>query len=187
VTTAVLDACVLYPAALRDLWMHLAVRFVFQPKWTPRIQDEWIRNVLLNRPDLKPAQLARTRALMEEWGRDWEVPDHEHLLPTLSLPDPDDCHVLAAAIAGGVPLIVTFNLGHFPAAALSAHAIRAVHPDTFACELLDAEPEAFLLAIRTHRAALKNPPKPVEAYLETLRRSGLIQTAARLELVVDQL
>jgi hypothetical protein len=133
-TAAVLDACVLYPAALRDLWMHLAVRFVFQPKWTARIQDE-----------------------------------------------------LAAAVAGGVPVIVTFNLAHFPAAALSPHGVRAVHPDTFAGELLEAEPEAFLLAVRTHRAALKNPPKPVEDYLETLRRAGLVQTAARLEPYQDQL
>ena len=68
-TAAVLDACVLYPAALRDLWMHLAVRSVFQPKWTPRIQEEGIRNVLADRPDLKPEPLARTRALMERWGR----------------------------------------------------------------------------------------------------------------------
>jgi PIN domain len=186
-TAAVLDACVLYPAALRDLWMHLAVRFVFQPKWTARIQEEWIRNVLADRPDLKPEQLARTRALMETWGRDWEVPEYEGVLPTLSLPDPDDSHVLAAAIAGEAPVIVTFNLSHFPDAALAPHGLRAVHPDVFACELLDAEPEAFLLAVRAHRAALKNPPKPVEAYLETLRRAGLARTAARLEAYQDQL
>ena len=176
--TAVLDACVLYPAALRDLWMHLAVWFVFQPKWTPRIQDEWIRNVLENRPDLKREHLARTRALMEEWARDWEVPDYEELLPDLSLPDPDDCHVLAAAIAGQVPTLVTFN---FPQAALAPHSVRAIHPDAFACELLNAEPEAFLCAVRTHRAALKNPPKDVDEYLETLRRAGLVESAQRLE------
>jgi len=128
-TAALLDACVLYPAALRDLWMHLAVRWVFQPKWTPRIQEEWIRNVLKNRPDLKAEQLARTRASMEEWGRDWEVPDYEAWLPGLTLPDPDDCHVLAAALAGGVPLIVTFNLVHFPEATLAPHGVRAGRPD----------------------------------------------------------
>ena len=185
--TAVLDACVLYPAALRDLWMHLAVRFVFQPKWTSRIQDEWIRSVLEDRPDLKPEQLARTRANMEQWGRDWEVPDWEPWLSQLSLPDPDDCHVLAAAIAGQVPVIVTFNLVHFPEAVLAPHGVRAVHPDSFAGELLDAEPEAFLRAVRTHRAALKNPPKSASDYLETLKRAGLGETARRLAACVDQL
>jgi hypothetical protein len=180
-TDAVVDACVLYSAPLRDLWMHLAVQFVLQPKWTARIQDEWIRNVLENRPDLKAEQLARIRAFMEQWGRDWEFAEHDAWLPQLSLPDPDDRHVLVAAIAGGVPTVVTFNLGDFPEAALAPHGVRAVHPDTFACELLEADTEAFLLAVRTDRAALKNPPKSVEEYLETLRRSGLVETATRLQ------
>jgi hypothetical protein len=180
-TAAVLDACVLYSAPLRDLWMHLAVQWVFQPKWTPQIQDEWIRNVLRNRPDLKPEQLVRTRKCMEQWGRDWEVPEYDAWLSQLSLPDPDDCHVLAAAIAGGVPLIVTFNLEDFPETALAVHRVRAIHPDTFALELLEADPEAFILAVRTHRAALKNPPKTVDAYLETLRHAGLVRTTARLQ------
>lgn len=186
-TTAILDACVLYPAALRDLWMHLTVNLAFQPKWTPRIQDEWIRNVMENRPDLRPENLARTRANMERWGRDWEVPDYENRLAELSLPDPDDRHVLAAAIAGEVPLLVTFNLSDFPKPILAAHGVRPVHPDEFALELLDAGPELFLLAVRSHRAALKNPPKSVEAYLETLEHAGLVQTVKRLALYQDQL
>jgi hypothetical protein len=65
--------------------------------------------------------------------------------------------------------------------------VHAVHPDAFACDLLEAECEAFLLAVRTNRAALKNPPKPVDACLETLRRAGLIRTATRLEPYQDQL
>lgn len=180
-TAAVLDACVLYPAPLRDLWMHLTVQYVFQPKWTAQIQEEWIRSVLENRPDLRPEQLARTRALMERWGRDWEVPEYHAPLSGLSLPDPDDCHVLAAAISARVPLVVTFNLADFPEAALAPHGVRAVHPDTFACELLEADPEGFLEAVRTHRAALGNPPKGQEEYLQTLRGAGLVGTAARLQ------
>jgi PIN domain-containing protein len=186
-TAALLDACVLYSAPLRDLWMHLAVQFVFQPKWTARIQDEWIRNVLANRPDLQPEQLARTRECMERWGRDWEVPEYDAWLSQVSLPDPDDCHVLAAAVAGNLPLIVTFNLGDFPETALAPHGVRAVHPDTFASELLETDPEAFLVAVRTHRAALKNPPKSVDAYLETLRRSGLVRTVTLLQDYAAQL
>jgi len=86
VTTAVLDACVLYSAPLRDLFMHLAVRFVFQPKWTERIHTEWIENVLERRPDLSRSALERTRDLMNHWARDWQPPDHEAQIPTLSLP-----------------------------------------------------------------------------------------------------
>lgn len=186
-TAAVLDACVLYPAALRDLWMHLTVRFVFQPKWTDEIQDEWIRSVLEKRPDLRPEQFARTRLLMEAAGRDWQVPDYQDLLSGLSLPDPDDRHVLAAAIASQTPVIVTFNRVDFPEAALAPYGVHSVHPDAFACELLDAKPEAFLLAMRSQRASLRNPPKTPEAYLDMLQRVGMAQTVARLEPLQDQL
>ena len=49
--SAILDACVLYPAPLRDFFMRLAVS-LYQPKWTDDIHEEWIRNVLDDRPDL---------------------------------------------------------------------------------------------------------------------------------------
>jgi hypothetical protein len=123
-TAAVLDACVLYSASLRDLFMHLAAGLVFQPKWTNQIHAEWIRSLLEQRPDLERARLERTRELMNRWARDWHVPRYAALIPTLSLPDPKDRHVLAAAIAGQVALIVTFDLSHFPEATLAAHGIR---------------------------------------------------------------
>lgn len=92
-TVALLDACVRYAAPLRDLLLHLTVQFVFQPKWTERIHAEWLENVLRNRPDIPRAALERTRDLMNQWARDWQPPDHDELIPTLSLPDPDDRHV----------------------------------------------------------------------------------------------
>ena len=186
-TAAVLDANVLYSAMLRDLFMRLAVGFVFQPKWTAEIQDEWIRNVLKNRPDLTRETLERTRALMERYGGDWDVGDYAGLLPTLSLPDADDRHVLAAAIAAQVSLIVTFNLSDFPQAALSPYSVRALHPDAFLVELLDATPELFVAAIKAHRTALKNPSRTPGEYLSRLIESGLRETAARLEEWKDQI
>lgn len=186
-TAAILDACVLYSAALRDLFMRLAVRFVFQPKWTERIHAEWMRNVLENRPDLTRAQLERTRALMDQWGRDWRVPEYEAIISTLTLPDEDDRHVLAAAIAAKVSVLVTFNLADFPEAALAPHGIRAVHPDVFVGELFDATPDAFLAALRSHRTALKNPPKTPEEYLATFADNGLRGIASRLEAHKDDI
>lgn len=177
---AVLDACVLYKAALRDLFMHLTVEFVFQPKWTAEIHSEWIDNVVRQRPDIERECLERTRDLMNRWARDWQVPDCQALAQTLTLPDMDDRHVLAAAIAAGVPLIVTFNLSDFPVAALSPHGIRAVHPDEFACVLLDDAHDEFLAAVRSHRVSLKHPPKSAGEYLETLTACGLKRAADRL-------
>ena len=179
-TAAVLDACVLYSAFLRDLFMRLAAAFVFQPKWTARIHEEWTRNVLRNRPDLTPAQLERTRALMDRWGGDWEAEGYERLVPALTLPDPDDRHVLAAAIASEAATIVTFNLADFPASALAPHGVRALHPDTFLLELLDATPDAFVAALRSHRTALRNPPRSPDQYLAQFVANDLPAIAARL-------
>ena len=179
-TTAVLDACVLYSAPLRDFWMNLAVQAVFQPKWTAEIQEEWIRSLLENRPSLKREHLERTQQCMERAGRDWEVPEYESVISSLTLPDPNDRHVLAAAIVSEASVIVTFNLSDFPKAALAPHGVRALHPDLFAFDLLEEDAEGFLAAVRRHRASLKNPSKSPDEYLETLRGTGLTRSVAKL-------
>jgi hypothetical protein len=177
---ALYDACVLYPAPLRDLLMRLAVARLFQARWTDEIHDEWTRNVASNRPDVSPESLARCRRLMDEHVPDSLVVGYESLIPTLSLPDPDDRHVLAAAIHGGAGLIVTFNLSDFPASILSAHSVEAVHPDDFIVGLWGESPDALLDAVRRQRASLKNPPKSAEELLATLEQCGLAATVARL-------
>jgi len=129
--TVVYDACVLYPAPLRDLLMHLALSDLFRARWSDRIHDEWIRNVLANRPDLTATQLQRTRALMNAHVRDCLVDGFDQLVPAVQLPDPDDRHVVAAALHSGANLIVTFNLKDFPASALQTYNLAAQHPDDF--------------------------------------------------------
>jgi hypothetical protein len=99
VFTALYDACVLYPAPIRDVLMHLALTDLYRARWTNQIHEEWIRSVLINRPDLTRAQLERTRDLMNAHARDALIENFEDLIPSLSLPDPDDRHVLAAAYA----------------------------------------------------------------------------------------
>jgi len=84
--TALYDACVLYPAPLRDLLMHLAMTDLFRARWTDQIHDEWIRNVLANRPDLKRKQLERTRRLMNAHVLDCLVTGCENLIDGLRCP-----------------------------------------------------------------------------------------------------
>lgn len=99
--TVIYDACVLYPAPLRDLLMRLALTDLYRARWTDMIHDEWTRNVLKQRPDLKAEDLQRTRSLMNSHVRDSLVTGFEHLIPSVELPDADDRHVVAAAIHGG--------------------------------------------------------------------------------------
>ncbi len=181
-TVAVLDACVLYSAALRDLFMWLTIRLVFQPKWTERIHTEWIENLLENRPDLLRANLERTRDLMNRWGRDCSVDEYDSLIDTLSLPDTNDRHILAAAIASKAFIIVTFNLTDFPAIILEPLEIRAVHPDQFLCDLLSKEPTLFVAAVHDLLDSLKNPPHTLDDLFSKFRQGQILKLCDQLEI-----
>ena len=117
--------------------MQLAVSDMFSAKWTDEIHEEWMRNLLENRADLRREQLERTRDLMNAHVQDCLVTGHQGLIPALTLPDPKDRHVLAAAIQSGSNVIVAFNLKHFPENVLTTYGIDAQHPDEFVRHLLD--------------------------------------------------
>ena len=181
-TRALLDANVLYPASVRDVFLQLAASDVFQAKWTADIHREWIEALLRNEPHRDRAALQRTRDLMDRETRDCLVTEYEAFIPILdNLPDPDDRHVLAAAIAGRCDAIVTSNLRHFPNAAVEPFSIDVRHPDEFLCDCLNLAPGAFCEAIRKVRSRLKKPPFTVREYLDNLSRQGLAATAAELD------
>lgn len=161
------DANVLYPAPLRDLLMWLALQDVVLARWTDDIHDEWIRSVLRDRPDLKPEQLQRTRGMMNANVRDCLVTGYHELIPGLKLPDPDDRHVLAAAIKAGASVIVTYNEKDFPAEVLDPYGIEAQHPDDFLVYQFDLYKAAVCNAVRLQRATLKNPPRSAQELLHT--------------------
>jgi hypothetical protein len=183
---AVLDACVLYPPSLRDFLMWLAVGSVYEPRLTDAIHDEWTRNLLAHQPHLSRERLARTRALMNALTPQTVVRDYEHHIPTLSLPDPEDRHVLAAAIQAGASVIVTFNLRDFPASALSPYGIVAQSPDDFVSGLMaqDGLREQIIAMAQRNQQNLKNPPKTIVEYLDTLRQNQMPRTAAQLEIAL---
>lgn len=174
------DANVLYPSELRNLLMHLALTGLFRAKWSAAVHEEWISNLMENRPDLTREKLERTRMLMDKHAADALVTGYEDLIPGLQLPDPGDRHVVAAAIRGRTDVIVTMNLKDFPAETIALFGLEAQHPDEFILHLLDLAPGAVVAAAQTHRQSLKNPPKTVEEYLDTLERQGLTQTASVL-------
>jgi hypothetical protein len=173
------DACVLYPAPLRDLLVRLAASGLFAAKWTERIHDEWTRNLLARRPELAEA-LPRTRELMNRAVPDCLVEGYEPLIDGLSLPDPDDRHVLGAAIRAGAQLIVTTNLKDFPSDILDGFGIEAVHPDRFVAQQMDLHEGAVIAAAKQQRAALRNPPVAASDFLDILAAQGLVVTADRL-------
>ncbi len=179
--TVFLDATVLYSAPLRDLLLELAVADLYRAKWSDAVLEEWINALLKQRSDLTRVQLERTRDKMNAHVRDALVKDFEDLIDILDLPDKNDRHVLAAAIKGRADLIVTLNLKDFPADKLDRWGIDAQHPDEFLVHQFHLCQPVFLQAVRTVRLRLKNPPKSVEDYLDTLRAQGLLATVRAIE------
>ena len=160
--------------------MRLAQAGLVRARWTEAIHDEWVRSVLKDNPALSAERLARTRLLMNEAVRDCLVTGYEGLIDTLALPDPDDRHVLAAAIWAAAEVIITFNLKDFPPGVLMGHNVEAQHPDEFLASLFDAAPGPVCAAVKRQREGLRNPPKTAEELLASLEGQGLVQTVARL-------
>lgn len=176
----VYDACVLHPAPIRDLLVRIANAGIVRARWTERILDECFRSILERRPDLSPTALERTRALMNDAVPDCLVEGYEPLMGPLALPDPEDRHVLAAAIRAQAQVIVTFNLGDFPSESLAPYDVEAKHPDDFVMDSIDIAPAAVVTCVAEQAAALRAPPVTVPQLLDTLRNLGLVQSVARL-------
>lgn len=183
----VCDANVLFPASLRDVVMHLATNNVIEARWTNQIHEEWIRNLARIRPDLTRRKLEDVRALMDENAQDSLVEGYESLIPGLRLPDPDDRHVVAAAIFCGAGFILTFNLKDFPQAVLQLYGIKAQAPDEFFSWLLENNAQAVCAALKEQREQLKKPPRTVAEHLAILQAQGLANFVAALDPFQNQL
>jgi hypothetical protein len=179
-TVALLDANILYSAPLRDLLLQLAFVGLFQARWSAAIEAEWAHNLIQNRPELA-AYIPATQAMMRRAMPDALVTNYETKLADIVLPDPDDRHVVAAALVGGADVIVTYNLKDFPAAALGPLGLEACHPDAFLKALIADAPLTVLAAVSTCLGRLTKPPVSGARYLTILERISLPKTVAFLQ------
>ena len=175
----VIDANLLYPFHLRNLLVQLGVDAVIAPRWTACIHAEWIGN-LVAASRAPEGRLLLTRDLMNSVLPEAEVRGWEAYMEGLMLPDPDDRHVLAAALAAGAGTILTMNLRDFPASVLAPHGVAAVHPDDFLCGLHEADPELLQASTEAAHANLSRSTPSVADYLDVLDRQGLPRFTRRL-------
>ena len=186
--TAFLDANVLFGARIRSLFMQAAQSGLFRARWSDRVHDEWIAAVLARRPDIDEGKLQRVRQHMDAAVPDCLVTGYEDFVVALDLPDPDDRHVLAAAIVGRASCIVTFNEADFPVDVLERYGLHTRHPDRFLLDLESLESGALIEAARADKRHYRNPPLTAEAYIDGLRRCGLTDTAdylTRVKILLD--
>jgi len=167
----VLDACVLFPTVLRDILIGAAAVGLYEPLWSPRILEEWARATVKLGPGAETVARGEIALLSARWPRSG-VPARDGDLGRLRLPDPDDIHVLATAIAGSADRIVTFNARDFPRQTLADEGLTRQDPDQFLLELHGAAPQhivSVLEAVRDTAQRLSGEAQPLRPLLKRAR------------------
>ena len=175
----VYDANALYGNTLRDLLIRIAQAGLVQAKWTDRILDEALASVTKRNPDISEEQIVRLRELMIAAVPDCIVRGHEPLIEGLQLRDPDDRHVLAAAIKAGAQVIVTSDKD-FTREALEPWDIEARTPDEFVLDQIDIADRMIWGCVQQIANSRTNPPETVDDVLGQLERAGLLRSVAEL-------
>ncbi len=171
----VVDANVLAGALTRNIILSLAEAGFFRPNWSSRILDEFERYCTGRTGSIENAKKQRWR--IESAFPEAIVTGLEDIEKALKLPDPDDCHVLAAAIKAKAQVIVTENVKDFPAHELSSHGIEVITLDEFVADILDlAGPEA-VAALRVMRERFNNPDITAEGLILKIETLGMSETA----------
>ena len=177
--TAILDANVLYPQLMRDVLLSLAHADLYSARWTTDIEHEWMKALATNFPG-QDAKILKTAEQMRQAIPDCMVTGYESLIPSLSLPDPDDRHVLAAAIAGHADAIVTSNGKDFPEKVLDSFGIELQSPDEFVVNQIMLNKIRALSAIKDMRMRWQRPEITPAALIDLFARRNMPIAAAHL-------
>jgi PIN domain len=179
-SVAVFDACILYPFHLRNIIVQAAVDRLVEARWTEAIHDEWIRSVTMRTPEIPSQRLERTRQLMNRALPRATVTGYEHHLTAVRLPDPNNRHIVAAAIAGRASLILTWNLRHFPPNELKKYGLERETPDAFLSGLYDRVPDLTVGSLSNARRNLSRTQVSISEFLDILEGQNLKSLAKRI-------
>lgn len=178
----VIDACVWHSAFVRNVLRHVAIRGLIRPRWTVDIEAEWVRSIRRARHDIPIERLHELRDRLRS-----EFPEGLVRSATLSraarterwrgastkLPDPDDAHVVLAAISCRANVICTVDRRGFPPLLLRPVGVVPMTPDALLHSLLAFKSIESIQALETHRQALRRPQLSRMRYLDAMWKSGL--------------
>jgi hypothetical protein len=184
---AVFDACILYPFHLRNVLVQAAVDRLIEARWTDDIHDEWMRNLAARASAVPLERLRNTRRLMNEALPRALVNGYENHIPLVNLPDPNDRHVVAAGIAAGASIILTWNLRDFPAKELKKFGLRRETPDVFLSGLYDKVPDLTISSLANARRNLTKSRVSAPDFINLLNRHKLIELAKHADQHLSEL
>lgn len=176
---AVLDACVLYPTVLREILQGAAAAGLYQPVFSDRILREWTRAVVKLGP-VAQAQAEGEAALLRAAFPRAVIGERPDIEARLLLPDPNDLHVLAIAVASGADAIITFNAADFPGHVLAEEGISRRDPDGFLWELQSRHPAEMARIVEEVRATAERISGRPVALKPLLKRVKLFRLAKAL-------
>ena len=180
--TCVLDTNVIHPIEVRDLLFWFAHDDLYTPKWSAHIFDEWKK--VMRRNDVPQEEIVKRVGWANQAFPDAMVKNYEGLIEGLSLPDPKDRHVLAAAIKTNANLIVTNNLKDFPSEYLASFGLSAKSADDFLTDTIDLNAELAVESFRKLVINRSNPNLDEFEVLERLKNCGLVDTADYLRALI---
>ncbi|MDA8208607.1 MAG: PIN domain-containing protein [Actinomycetota bacterium] len=178
---ALLDACVLVPVTLADSLLRVADQGLYRPLWSSRILEEVVAAICEVHPEIPEDRIRRRVSDMGRYFPEAQVQGWGQLLDWLHLPDPDDRHVLAAAIRGRADAIVTANIKDFPADVVGSFDIEVVHPDAFLLDQLDLDRNAVLEALRDQARHARHPALSARDLARRLTRAGVPEFAEEIK------
>ncbi len=170
---AVLDACVMVPVALCDTLLRVAEAQLYRPIWSERILREAVDAIERIHPDIEPSALNRRVAYMNETFPGACVDDYAQIEAGLELPDPDDRHVVAAALRARADAIVTANVRDFPDDAMTRLDLEVISPDDFLLSQLDMRGAVVLEVLEAQAAATRSPRRSLDDVLTSLAKAGV--------------
>ncbi|SFN30358.1 MULTISPECIES: PIN domain-containing protein [Salegentibacter] len=171
----VLDTNVIYPIEIRDLLFWFAYYDLYTPKWSEHIFDEW--KDVMKRKGVEESVASKRAEKANLAFPDAMVNNYSALIPNLTLPDPKDCHVLAAGIKTNANVIVTNNIKDFPKEYLASFGLSAKTADDFLTDIIDLNPEQAVEAFKEMVLNRRNPDLNEFEVLDILRNRGLKDTA----------
>jgi predicted nucleic acid-binding protein len=180
--TAVLDACVLFPRLHRDILLSLAVSDLYTARWSVEIEKEW---TISYKKKYKDAKIDYLLNCLRQAVPDALIIDYEEFISAIYLPDPNDRHVVAAAIRGNADAIVTTNIKDFPVTILEKYDIEVQTPDQFVLNQILLHPPRALSAIKRMRERWVRPTMTALDMVNLFEQRSLPQTAAHLRDLLD--
>lgn len=176
-----IDTSELFPFTIMDVLLTLAEDFLFTWVWTDQLLDEWTEIIVREGQRTPESAASVASAVRAHFGRYRIDPAlyQDKITDDLS-PDPDDRVHAAAAIYGGVDVLLTRNLKHLRTKPVLAAGVKVMTSDEFLCALLRNRRQGVVESFTRAADSKKNPPMAPHELANRIATAGAPRFAERM-------